>query len=89
MIIKLSGELIIGNLEESYCSLLPILNCKEDTQFDISQVTRIDSAGLQLLLSATQTLRTKHLGWHWTEIPPKIASVARTLAVDTALGFKN
>lgn len=88
MTIKLTGDLIIGNLEESFCELLPILSCTEETEFDLGSVSRIDSAGLQLLVSATHTLKSRQLSWRWSQIPPKVLAAAKTVALDSALGFQ-
>lgn len=54
---------------------------------DASEVTRIDTAGIQLLLAFVRELEHQARAVHWHEPSPVILNAAHTLAVSQAMGL--
>ncbi len=55
----LSGELTISELEDLYNNLLKVADLKKQLTFDLTEVTMIDSAAIQLLISFKCSLKDK------------------------------
>lgn len=56
----------------------------EPLQLDGAQVKKVDTAGLQLLVSLGKT----GAGWRWTSTSPALAEAARALGLGAALNLE-
>ena len=55
-VLRLEGELTIHTAADRYAALAALLDAGGDLELDLSQVTELDTAGLQLLLLAQREL---------------------------------
>ena len=55
--VKVSGEMTIYTAAELKQALTPLLYRQQTLELDLSQVSEMDSAGLQLLLAAKKTMQ--------------------------------
>lgn len=66
--LHIEGEMSIYTAAELKAQLLPHLGLAGDLEIDLSQVSELDGAGLQLLLlakrEAARVGATLHLSWH-------------------------
>lgn len=56
-LVKVSGEMTIYTAAELKQALTPLLYRQQALELDLSQVSEMDSAGLQLLLAAKKTMQ--------------------------------
>ena len=56
-LVKVSGEMTIYTAAELKQALTPLLYRQQTQELDLSQVSEMDSAGLQLLLAAKKTMQ--------------------------------
>ena len=56
-LVKVSGEMTIYTAAELKQALTPLLYRPQTLELDLSQVSEMDSAGLQLLLAAKKTMQ--------------------------------
>jgi anti-sigma B factor antagonist len=56
-LVKISGEMTIYTAAELKQALTPLLYRQQALELDLSQVSEMDSAGLQLLLAAKKTMQ--------------------------------
>ncbi|WP_346204848.1 STAS domain-containing protein [Aeromonas salmonicida] len=56
-LVKVSGEMTIYTAAELKQTLTPLLYRQQTLELDLSQVSEMDSAGLQLLLAAKKTMQ--------------------------------
>lgn len=56
-LVKVSGEMTIYTAAELKQALTPLLYRQQTLELDLSQVSEMDSAGLQLLLAAKKTMQ--------------------------------
>lgn len=57
ILVKVSGEMTIYTAAELKQALTPLLYRQQALELDLSQVSEMDSAGLQLLLAAKKTMQ--------------------------------
>ncbi|HLA29420.1 MAG TPA: STAS domain-containing protein [Pseudomonas sp.] len=67
-LLRIEGEMSIYTAAELKSQLLPHLGLSGELEIDLSQVSELDGAGLQLLLlakrEAARAGATLHLSWH-------------------------
>jgi anti-anti-sigma regulatory factor len=82
----LQGELCIGSLTERREQLLRAFENGLPVVIDMSGVSRIDTAGLQLVLSFVVTMRGEGRGVSYDAVPPIVREAARLAGLGALLG---
>ncbi|MGV3518820.1 STAS domain-containing protein [Luteitalea sp.] len=72
-----TGTLTIDTVSEQWQTLRPRLQDASETQADLGGITRVDTAGIQLLLQAQRTAAGAGHTFHVTGVP--MSSEARAL----------
>jgi anti-anti-sigma factor len=84
--LSLDGELTIYRAAELKQTLLePLARCGE-LEVDLSKVTELDSAGIQVMLLAQRTAATKGVELRYVAHSAPVAQVLRLLGLGSALG---
>jgi anti-anti-sigma factor len=80
---KLAGELTIYTVTEIKTALAEVMGSVDDIEVDLSDVTEIDTAGLQLMLIAR-----RHPGkdFRFVNLPPSVRHLIELANVGNALG---
>ena len=69
--------------------LLQAISVKKPLIFHSNEITRIDTAGLQLLLSFTLELKKNNLSWQWEKPSSTLIKTARILGMSKLLKIPN
>jgi len=80
-IVELPEKLTIVTVEALHEQLEPLLNENNDVVLNAESVARVDTAGLQVLLSFCQTLQKQHVSFSWTSIPDVLRDGALQLGL--------
>jgi anti-sigma B factor antagonist len=83
--VQVDGELTIYSATELKPELLAALNGAAQAEFDLSGVTEIDTAGVQLLLLARREAQARGVALHLRSPSPAVRSAFALLALDAHL----
>lgn len=86
-IVKLGPELCLANIGDARRQLLALQNATQAATIDISAVTRVDTAGIQLLLACARTLRAKSITLNWRGQSAAISTAVNRLGVGSRLAL--
>ena len=79
-VLNIEGEMTIYTADELYNDLLQKLRAQHDIRcLDLSKVTEIDTAGLQILLMAQRHAASAGSAFRWTRPSPAVAAMLELL----------
>lgn len=81
-IIDLGTEITIRNIQPVYESLTKSLQDPRDLTINASQLTKVDTAGAQLLFLFEQTCNKRSLLINWKGATPELANELKELGID-------
>jgi anti-anti-sigma regulatory factor len=81
------ARLDVAAAAELRLALLTHLAVANELALDVSELAYIDTAGVQLLCAATRAAQGNGKGVTWIGVSSALASAARQLGVDRALGL--
>ena len=84
---QLPVELIINSVSELKKNLLDLLEHHETVELDISKVSRVDTASIQLLCSLQKNLAETHQQIIWHGSSPALFAAAKTIGVQDFLAL--
>ncbi|WP_076413337.1 lipid asymmetry maintenance protein MlaB [Shewanella sp. UCD-KL12] len=79
--IKLDSELTIRNIQPIFTQLSELLTHDEQLHIDASQLTRVDTAGAQLLYLFSQTCKARSLNVDWLDCQPELRTDLENLGI--------
>lgn len=85
--ISCGDVLNISRVSEFYSELSMILNEKKPVQMDVSELERIDVAGIQLLLSFSQKVKNSGLSFQWSTPSENLLRSVSLVGLRDQLGF--
>jgi anti-sigma B factor antagonist len=85
--VLLEGELTISRARELKQALIEPLSGAGVLEVDLSQVTELDTAGVQLLLLAQRTAAVLNVELRFVAPSPAVSSVVALLGLGLTLGF--
>ncbi|GAA5644667.1 MULTISPECIES: STAS domain-containing protein [Vibrio] len=81
----LQSEVNIANIEQVKAQLTTSLTQGEAVELDASEVCKVDTAGMQLLLSYVLGLKQQGTEVHWKSPSDELSTVAKLLGLDSTL----
>ncbi|HKU43563.1 MAG TPA: STAS domain-containing protein [Polyangiales bacterium] len=84
-----SGECCIDSVSERKPELSQLLAAKADVWLDLAAVSRIDTAGLQLLAAFVLELGSRGHLVHWRAVSAAVRDAARTSGLEALLGLRS
>lgn len=88
-LLDLGEQLNISNVHECHLAWREIVDANDEVVADVSRLTNVDTAGLQLLLVLKQRLAKASLGIEWHEPNDEFIAVARLVGLESALELGN
>jgi anti-anti-sigma factor len=85
---SLDGELTIYRAAELKQTLLELLATPGALEIDLSKVTELDSAGVQVMLLAQRTAAAKGASLRFVAHSPPVVQVLRLLGLGATLGLE-
>ncbi|VAW87672.1 hypothetical protein MNBD_GAMMA18-2261 [hydrothermal vent metagenome] len=85
--VNCGDTLDISRVGELYTELEMIINEKKAIEFDASEIERIDTSGLQLLLSFYQKIKSSGFDFHWISPSEHLLRSASLVGLDKLLGL--
>lgn len=85
--VDLADDLSIGEIR-TVADALKAVPTDSELNLNAEEVSVVDSAGIQLLLSWTIHLRKQNVAFNWSHVPDVLLSVAETLGVAETLQLK-
>lgn len=85
--VDLADDLSIGEIR-TVADALKAVPMDAELNLNAEEVSVVDSAGIQLLLSWTIHLRKQNVAFTWSHVPDVLLSVAETLGVAETLQLK-
>ncbi len=79
--IKLDSELTIRNIQPIFAQLSELLTHDEQLHIDASQLTRVDTAGAQILYLFSQTCEARSLHVDWLDCQPELKNDLENLGI--------
>jgi len=83
--IKLNKHLDISSIQDLYHILKEAFELNHSVILQANEVSRIDTAGLQLLLSFYLTSQEKNITIQWQNPSPILINISNTLNIDNLL----
>ncbi|NRB22283.1 lipid asymmetry maintenance protein MlaB [Shewanella sp.] len=80
--IRLDSELTIRNIQPIFAQLSQLLTHDKELHIDASQLTRVDTAGAQLLYLFSQTCTSRSLRVHWLDCQPELQINLQNLGIN-------
>ena len=80
--IKLDSELTIRNIQPIFAQLSELLTHDKELHIDASQLTRVDTAGAQLLYLFSQTCASRSLRVDWLDCQPELQINLENLGIN-------
>jgi anti-sigma B factor antagonist len=84
-VVRLAGDLTIQTAAETKATIMAALDDGGDLDLDLSELTELDTAGLQLLLLARREALQLGVGLILSGPPQPVRDVLRTVGLDAAL----
>ena len=84
--LALTGELTIYEAARLKSLLLEHLNANEKVEIDLSGITELDSAGVQLMLMLRREAEVSNKPLHWIQHSHAVSQVLALLNLGSALG---
>jgi len=85
-LIRLPSQFTIRNIEEAYQRCEQALSDSGVLRIDASEVSKIDTAGMQVLLALKKELATQHLALEWVAVNDVVKDAATMLGIRDLLG---
>ena len=85
-VIRLPSQFTIRQIEDAYQRCEEALRDSGVLRIDVSDVSKIDTAGLQLLLALKQELATQQLTLEWVAVNDVVRDAASMLGIADLLG---
>jgi phospholipid transport system transporter-binding protein len=82
-----SGHLVFGTVREVLNQSAQVFESSGELQFDLSQVTQSDSAGLALLIEWYRLAQSHQRPLRFRSVPPQLQALAKISDLDTLLPF--
>ena len=82
---KLPEELTIVNVDECKSQFINYVESNDNVVFDGSKVSRVDTIGIQLLLSMVNYIDSKNKTLSWQEQPPIIQQSIKQLGINEVI----
>ena len=82
---KLPEELTIVNVDECKSQFIDYVESNDNVVFDCSKVSRVDTIGIQLLLSMVNYIDSKNKTLSWQEQPPIIQQSIKQLGINEVI----
>ncbi|AQS35471.1 anti-anti-sigma regulatory factor (antagonist of anti-sigma factor) [Shewanella psychrophila] len=79
--IILDSELTIRNIQPIFAQLSELLAHDEELHIDASQLSRVDTAGAQLLYLFSQTCESRSLKVDWLDCQPELKTNLENLGI--------
>lgn len=79
--IKLDSELTIRNIQPIFAQLTELLTHDEQLHIDASQLSRVDTAGAQLLFLFSQTCQSRSIKVDWLNCQPELKTNLLNLGI--------
>ncbi len=83
--VSLAGEVTVFNAGAVRDRLISALEDTDDVDVDLSQVTEIDSAGVQLIVAAKREAEARHKAMHFSGCTPAVLDVVTLLGLSAYL----
>lgn len=79
--IKLDSELTIRNIQPIFAQLSKLLTHDEQLHIDASELSRVDTAGAQLLYLFSQTCESRSFKIDWLNCQPELRTDLKKLGI--------
>jgi len=80
-VIRFPSQFTIRNIEEAYQRCEQALSDTGVLRIDVSEVTKIDTAGMQVLLALKKELEAQHLALEWVAVNDVVRDAAFMLGI--------
>ena len=87
-ILNFGSQIDMSTVEEQRETLLSAIEAKKNLVFGAQDLKRLDTAGLQLILSFCLTLKKENLTWHWKETSQCLEELADLMGATQVLELK-
>lgn len=81
----LEGELSFASVEQGLKNTVKIFTASDRLVFDLAGITRVDSAGLALLLEWRKWAKEGEIALHYANLPRQLLAMAHVAGVDDIL----
>lgn len=78
-VVPVEGELTVFTVHALKERLLAAMTPGADVLVDVSEVSEVDGAGVQLLLAARREARERQLGWRISSPPPVLSEAIKLI----------
>lgn len=78
-VVPVEGELTVFTVHALKERLLAAMTPGADVLVDVSEVSEVDGAGVQLLLAARREARERQLGWRISAPPPVLSEAIKLI----------
>lgn len=86
--LRIEGEMTIYRAHELKDALLELIQRTQDPALDLSSVTEVDTAGVQLLLLARRAADDRHTALRITAVSAPVTEALKLLGLEASFGLQ-
>ncbi|MDX8398488.1 MAG: STAS domain-containing protein [Mariprofundaceae bacterium] len=88
MVVTFEGDLGIAQVADMHKRLVAVLQTASECSLDMSEVSHVDTASLQVLCAFVSDAKKLDVSWQWHGVPESVTKTANALGLSEALGLE-